>query len=84
MKSDKYIISFVSIQQNHQKTLQQFNQVIIIIGDNKHLTTKEPKTFDFDLPKDAGINLKHEIYSITKHNDRLAEHTIDAHNPYLF
>ena len=47
------------------------------MGDNKLLITKEPKTFYFDLLKDAGINLKHEIYSITKHNDRLAEHKIN-------
>ena len=28
-------VSFVSTQWNHQKSLQQFNQVIIILGDNK-------------------------------------------------
>ena len=38
------------------------NQVIIIIGDNKRVITTEPKTFCLDLPKDAGINLKYEIY----------------------
>ena len=36
----------------------------------------KPKTFYFDLPKDAGINLKCVIYSIIKHNELLAEHTI--------
>ena len=36
--------------------------------------TAEPKTFDFDLPKGVGINLKHQIYFIIKHNDLLAEH----------
>ena len=40
------------------------NQVIIIMGDNELIGTTEPKTFHFDLPTDAGINLKHEIYSI--------------------
>ena len=37
---------------------------------------KEPKTFYFDLPRDAGINLKHVIYSIIKHYQLLTEHTI--------
>ena len=38
------------------------------------MVTTEPKTFHFDLPKDAGINLKYEIYSIIKHNELLVEH----------
>ena len=46
------------------------------MGDGKLITTTEPKTFYFDLPKNAGINLKHEIYSIIKHNEDLADHTI--------
>ena len=36
------------------------------IRDNKIVMTTEPKTFYFDLPKDVGSNLKHEIYSIIK------------------
>ena len=44
------------------------------MGDNKLIVTTEPKTFHFDLPTDAGINLKHEIYSIMKHNELLSEH----------
>ena len=32
------------------------------MGDNKLTVTTEVKTFHFDLPTDAGINLKHEIY----------------------
>ena len=40
------------------------------------ITTADPETFHFDLPKDAGINLKHEIYPPMKHNEILAEHTI--------
>ena len=36
------------------------------MGDNKVVIVAEIKTFHFDLPKDAGINLKHEIYSIIK------------------
>ena len=42
------------------------------MGDNQLLLTTEPRTFHFD----AGINLKHEIYSIIKHKELLAEHKI--------
>ena len=31
------------------------------MGDNNLVITTEPKTFRVDLPKDTGINLKHEI-----------------------
>ena len=34
------------------------------------------KTVHFDLPKDVGNNLKHEIDFIIKHNECLAEHVI--------
>ena len=34
------------------------------MGENKLIVTTELKTFHSDLPTDAGINLKHEIYSI--------------------
>ena len=44
------------------------------MGDNKLMVITEPKTFHFDLPTDAGINLKHEIYSIIKDNELLAGH----------
>ena len=40
--------------------------------DNELVTTTEPKTFSFDLPKDVDNNLKHEIYSILKQNELLA------------
>ena len=46
------------------------------MGDNKLVIATESNTFHFDLPKDAVINLKHEIYSIIKHNELLAEHKI--------
>ena len=49
-------------------------KIIIIMGDNKLMVITELKTFHFDLPSDAGINLKHEIYSIIKHNELLAVH----------
>lgn len=35
------------------------------MGNNKLITTIEDKTFNFDLRKDADINLKHDIYSIS-------------------
>ena len=46
--------------------------------DSKLVITTEPKTFCFDLPKDASINLKDEIYSFIKHNKHLAEHAIKS------
>ena len=46
------------------------------MGNNRLVITTEPRTFHFDLPKDTAINLKHEIYSIKKHNELLAEHTV--------
>ena len=58
--------------------MQPFNQVIIMMGDNKLVITTGPKTFNFDLPKDIGIKLNHENYYIIKHNELLAEHTIKA------
>ena len=57
-----------SIQTKRQNekinVLQQFNQIILIMGENKIVITTEPKTFHIDLPKDAGITWKHEIFSI--------------------
>ena len=46
------------------------------IGDNKLLTTIEPKTFHFDLPKNVHNNLKYETDCIIKHKNFLANHTI--------
>ena len=53
-----------------KKSLQQFNEVIIIIRD--------PKTFyfNFDPPKDVDENLKNEIEFITKNNESLTENKI--------
>ena len=48
----------------------------VYIGDNKLVITTQPKIFHFDLPKDVGNNLKHEIYFITKHNELFPEHKI--------
>ena len=66
----------MSTQKKHQKTLQQFNQVITIIGVQKFALTTRHKTFHFGLPKDVEETLKHEVDSLIKHNKPLAEHTI--------
>lgn len=54
----------------------QSNQVVIIIGviinENKLLLIAESKAIRFDLPKDVGKNLRHEIDFILKHNEFLA------------
>ena len=60
----------------HNKITKQFNQVVVIMRDNKLILTTEPKTICLDLPEYAGINLKHKIDSIIKRNKLLAEHTI--------
>ena len=36
------------------------------IDDNKLIIAAEPKTFHFDLRKDVGIYLKHDIHQKTK------------------
>ena len=45
-------------------------------GDNKIAITTKPKTFHFDLAKNAGQNLKHEVGSIIKRNQFLTEQRI--------
>lgn len=49
--------------------------VRVIIKDNKVLMITERKTIHFELTKDIGNNLNHEIDYIIKDNDYLAEHT---------
>ena len=46
------------------------------IGDNKVVITTKPETICFDLPKDVENNLKHEINSIIKYDELLAEYAI--------
>ena len=46
------------------------------IEDNMLVIITEPKIIRFDLLKDVSKNLKHEIHSIIKHNEYLAENTI--------
>ena len=55
--------------------MQQFDQVITIMGDNKLVITTGPKTF-FVISKDTDNHLKHEIESIIKYNELLVKHTI--------
>ena len=60
-----------------KKSLQQFNQVVIIMKENMSVI-RDPKTFYFyfDWPKDVDNNLKHEIEFIMKSNESLAENKI--------
>ena len=51
------------LYQHNKITKKLYNNQVIIMGDNELIVTMEPKTFHFNLPIDAGINLKHEIYS---------------------
>ena len=46
------------------------------IEDNKLVIITESKTIHIDLPKDVGNELRHEIDSIMKHLEFLANHTI--------
>ena len=46
------------------------------IEDSMLVIITEPKIIRFDLLKDVSNNLKHEIDSIIKHNEYLAENTI--------
>ena len=48
----------------------------IVDNNNKLVITIEPKSFCFDLPKDAENNLKHKTYSVIKHNKLSAEHKV--------
>ena len=43
---------------------------------SRFVITTEARIFHFDLTKDVGIDLKHEIYLIIKHNELLVEYTI--------
>ena len=62
MKSDEHCIFCISIKKQKKKSLQQLNQVIIIIEENIILIS-DPQTFyfHFDKSKDVDKNLKHEI-----------------------
>ena len=72
MKSDKYYIFCICIIRS-LKSLQQFNQVIIIMEENMILI-RDPQNFYF--LKDFGKNLKHETEFIIKSNKSLAENKI--------
>ena len=48
------------------------------------ITTREPKTFRFDLPKDVDSDLVNEIDPIIRHNEILGEHTIKNEVRQLF
>ena len=60
-----------------EKSLQQFNQVIIIMEENM-IVIRDLKTFyfDFDWPKNVDENLKHKIKFIINRNESLTENKI--------
>ena len=62
------------------KSLQQFNQVILIMEENM-VVIRDPKTFyfNFDCPK-VDDNLMHETEYIIKSNESLAENKIKHDN----
>ena len=43
---------------------------------------RDPKTFDFDWPKDVGKNLKHETEFVIKSNEPLAENKVKSKKWY--
>ena len=53
-------------------------------GNNKLVRRTKPKAFHFDLPKNVNNNLKHEIGSIKKYNEHLAERLIKKDISQLF
>ena len=69
MKSDKNCIFCISITKS-LKSLQQFNQIIIIMEENM-IMIRDRKTFCFnsDWPKYVDDNLKHEIELIIESNE---------------
>ena len=70
----KQILYLFHQHNNHQKSVQQLNEVIIMIEENMILT-RDPETFcfNFDLAKDIDENLKREIEFLTRINESLAE-----------
>ena len=72
MKSDKYYIFCISITKSpkNQRSLQQFNKVIIIMEENM-IMIRGPKILclNFNWPKDVDENLKHKIEFIIKSNE---------------
>ena len=51
---------------------------------SKLLIVTEPKTIQFDLPKNVGKNLKHEIGFSIKHNEVSTDHKIKKKISQLF
>ena len=49
----------------------------IYIVSNKLLRTTKSNNFGFGLPNNADDNLEHEINSVVKHNEFVAENTIE-------
>ena len=62
---------------NHQKRLQQFNQVTLIMEESM-IGIRDSKAFcfEFDWPKVVDENFKHEIEFIIKSNESLAKNKV--------
>ena len=62
---------------NHQKRLQQFNQVTLIMEESM-IGIKDSKAFyfEFDWPKVVDENFKHQIEFIIKSNKSLAKNKV--------
>ena len=65
-------ILYLLYQLNKIKSLQQFNEVIVIMKENM-IVRRDPKTFcfSFDFPKNVDENLKRKIEFIIKSNELL-------------
>ena len=74
IKSEEILYLLYQHDKNHEKSLQQFNQVIIIMEENM-IVIKDPKTFSFssNWPKDVDENLTHEYKFIIKSNESLGD-----------
>ena len=77
-----------SWKQLTQTKLKNNIRQILYLGeqfvDNKLVITTDLQKICFDLSKDADNSLEHEIYSIIKHDELLAEHTIKNEVRQLF
>ena len=65
-------ILYLLYQLNKIKSLQEFNEVIVIMKENM-IVRRDPKTFcfSFDFPKNVDENLKRKIEFIIKSNELL-------------
>ena len=68
MKKKMIQLSMAQLQDNEKIKEEKWLSKLLIVT--------EPKTIQFDLPKNVGKNLKHEIGFSIKHNEVSTEHKI--------